>query len=427
MAQIGTSICILRSILPGDAVWTAWFAPIRATRFHHQRSHFGGAIQDQASPDTDLRVELNLDPRIDIMIVANLLAKIERSPLYLIDAGSDGTCRILEPSDLQSLIAGSMGMVVPLAISSSILETLPIIMADNHRVCKGVVELASMLYDRWPKEILSLRPSTTSWDIEGADPKVNAIMGIAVDLVKVSPLITGTFPPEFRRSVRPDLQCLRSFVHHRMRDLKISDLQKEDEMIMIRAIVILLTDRRFPSWTMMLLEDLFTPFVQELVRYIPHLFHLRSAPWYGGITGSSNPVVIEGHAEVDQRIVDQLVIGLSQILGDLRPLDRPDPISIEQKIQIRNLWTAVPQNPATPIIHRPDLDIVFDLTDWQKSLSAFAARMSAIYDLGRIPATILLKHIVDQFWNPASNTFGISPLGVGSPIIYNSLNRAADP
>ena len=185
---------------------------------------------------------------------------------------------------------------------------------------------------------------------------------------------------------------------------------------MVRAIVVLLSDRQFPSWTIMLLEDLFTPFVQELIRYIPHLFHLRSAPWYGGINGSSNPLVIQGHPEVDQRIVDQLVIGFSQILGDLRPYDRPDPISIEQKIQIRNLWTVVPQDPATPIIGRPDLDIAFDLSDWQKSLSAYAARMSAIYDKGRVPATILLKHIVDQFWNPTSNAFGISPLGVASPI-----------
>ena len=177
MAQIGTSICILRSILPGDESWTGWFAPIRGTRFHHQRSHFGGAIQDQASPGTDLRVELNLDPRMEVMIVANLLAKIERSPLYLIDAGSDGVCKILDPADLQGLTAGSMGMVVPVEIPPSVLDIMPFFMADSRRISMGVVELASMLHDRWPQEILSLRPSTTPFDIEGADQKVNAIMG----------------------------------------------------------------------------------------------------------------------------------------------------------------------------------------------------------------------------------------------------------
>ena len=125
--------------------------------------------------------------------------------------------------------------------------------------------------------------------------------------------------------------------------------------------------------------------------------------------------------------ISYFTIGFSQILGDLRPYDRPDPIAIEQKIQIRDLWKVLPQNPATPVFNRPDLDITFDLSNWQTSLSAYAQRMSLIYDQGRIPATILLKHIVDQFWNPTTNIFAISPIGVASPIIYNSLNRAVDP
>ena len=425
--QIGTSICVLRSVLPGDEGWVAWFAPIRGARFHHQRSHFGGAIQDQASPDKDLRVDLQLQPRMETMMVANLLAKIERSPLYLIDAGSDGVCKILEQTDLQSLTAGSMGLIVQVEIPSQIIEHLPFLMADARRIATGVVELASMLYDRWPVEIASIRPSTSALDIDGVDPKINAILAIAVDLVKVAPLITGTFPPDLRRSIRPELQNLRSFVSLRMRDLEASYWQKEDTMIMLRAIVMILSDRHFPAWTFMLMEDLFTPFVQELIRYIPHLFHLRSAPWYGGIGGTINPVVITGHQNVDERIVNQLTIGFSQILSDLQPYDHPDPITVEQKTRIRDLWEPVPTNRTTPVHNRPDLDITFDLTDWQASLGAFVHRMSLMYDQGRIPETILLKHIIDQFWDPVTNTFAISPLGVKSPIKYNSVSRAVDP
>jgi hypothetical protein len=212
-----------------------------------------------------------------------------------------------------------------------------------------------------------------------------------------------------------------------MRDLEASYWQKEDTMIMFRAIVMILSDRNFPAWTIMLMEDLFTPFVQELIRYIPHLFHLRSAPWYGGIGGAFNPVVITGHQNVDERIVNQLTLGLQQILNDLQPLDHPDPITVEEKTRIRDLWKPVPITPATPVHNRPDLDIAFDLTDWQASLGAYVHRMSLMYDQGRIPETILLKHIIDQFWDPVTVTFAVSPLGVKSPIKYNSVTRAADP
>jgi hypothetical protein len=49
---------------------------------------------------------------------------------------------------------------------------------------------------------------------------------------------------------------------------------------------------------------------------------------------------------------------------------RPRGYTIEQKIQIRDLWKVLPQNPATPVFNRPDLDITFDLSNWQTSLSA---------------------------------------------------------
>ena len=76
-----------------------------------------------------------------------------------------------------------MGLVIPVSISQWTFEAFPRFMADPHLVSQGIVELASMIHDQWPLEIMALRPSKTSWDLDNVDPRTNAIMGIAIDLV----------------------------------------------------------------------------------------------------------------------------------------------------------------------------------------------------------------------------------------------------
>jgi hypothetical protein len=318
-----------------------------------------------------------------------------------------------------------MGLIVPVEIPSPIIEHLPFLMADNRRIATGVVELASMLYDRWPAEIVSIRPSTSAFDIEGVHPKINAILGIAVDLVKIAPLITGTFPLGFRRSDRAELLVLGSFSDLRLRYIKKSDYHNEDILKKIRAIVMLLIDRKFPVWTFFILEDLFSPLVQELICYIPHLFHLRSSPHYGGHRGGISPVKFEGDILVNPRIVDRVERNLPMLVGNLYPYIQPESLSIHKKVEIRRLWRQG-SDPLRPIEDRPDLDIDFDLDDWRNSLSYYLTRMSAIHDPGEPPSVVFIKHIIDQFWDPTSRSFKMSSSGLLSPVWYISLLHTSD-
>ena len=156
-----------------------------------------------------------------------------------------------------------------------------------------------------------------------------------------------------------------------MRDVGPDEYLDESQMIVYRSLVSLLIEADFPAWTVILLEDLFTPLIQELIRYIPQLFHLRSAPWYGGHRGTAKPLNITGHPPVEVDIVLRLQESFFTILGDLRPYDRPASISLDRKIQIRNLWVQNPIHPRSPIVGRPDLDIEFDLSIWERDITAF--------------------------------------------------------
>ena len=421
--QIGTSICILRSLIPNRRI-IAVFSPLRTTRFIPARSITIERLPDQTTPSFDFQVEItDLDQTSDLLLVAGFLAKIDRSPLFLIDAGADGSCRII--SDPSSFVAGSCGLSTPVPLNPPIRHLLAQISSNPHQLARGLVEMAHFILSTWPPQIFSLLPRSEDLDFLDSGDTVRAILGIAMDLGRITPLITGTFPLGFRRSDRAELLVLGSFSDLRLRYIKRSDYHNEDILKKIRAIVMLLIDRKFPVWTFFILEDLFSPLVQELICYIPHLFHLRSSPHYGGHRGGISPVKFEGDILVNPRIVDRVERNLPMLVGNLYPYIQPESLSIHKKVEIRHLWRQG-SDPLRPIEDRPDLDIDFDLDDWRNSLSYYLTRMSAIHDPGEPPSVVFIKHIIDQFWDPTSRSFKMSSSGLLSPVWYISLLHTSD-
>ena len=123
MTQIGMSICVLRSILPqsgGGA--TAWFALLRSARHLGGRSVYSEEIVDPTSPDQDVRIEIGAND--ESYHLAGLLAMIERSPLFIIDSGAAGDHKILLQADLNRLMAGSMGLVVPVPLEDQMIAAV---------------------------------------------------------------------------------------------------------------------------------------------------------------------------------------------------------------------------------------------------------------------------------------------------------------
>ena len=96
----------------------------------------------------------------------------------------------------------------------------------------------------------------------------------------MAPLILGIFPPGFSRLGLQFVSGSLAFYPHRLYESDSCGVILDSSLERIRAVVISLIDRQFPVWCFMLLETSFPPFVQDIIRYIPHLFHLRSAPWY---------------------------------------------------------------------------------------------------------------------------------------------------
>ena len=98
-------------------------------------------------------------------------------------------------------------------------------------------------------------------------------------------------------------------------------------------------------------------------------------------------------------------------------------------MRIRNLWRYsfdIDKDPMDPIPTRPDLNVLFDLANWETDLKAYLQMMSAIHDHGRTPSTLLIKHIIDQFNDPLTGEFAAGSLGIKAPIYFGSLIRNLD-
>ena len=135
---------------------------------------------------------------------------------------------------------------------------------------------------------------------------------------------------------------------------------------------------------------------------------------------------LEGDISVSPKIVDRVERSILAVTGDLFPYIQFEPLHPLKMVEIRHLWMPPGWGLYQRLPNRPDLDIEFDMINWQQSLSHHVARMSAIHDPGNPPSVLYLKHILDQFWDPTSRSFGVGQSSLHAPIYFVSLKRPSD-
>ena len=192
--------------------------------------------------------------------------------------------------------------------------------------------------------------------------------------------------------------------------------------VLIRTLIQILIDKTFPVWVFWSLEDIFTPFVQELIRYIPYLYHLRASPGYGAHADPSHPIF--RMASPQEHLRTETITKISEkyldFVGDLSAYDHPVAISSVEKIAYRDAWIAGSHNLAA----RPDLTPgPLDLDIWAHTLKAYIARVSFIHEQSTNPDVTTVKHILDQFTKPGIDEFKVGPRGLCEPIKFISLSQ----
>ena len=145
----------------------------------------------------------------------------------------------------------------------------------------------------------------------------------------------------------------------------------------IRAVVISLIDRQFPIRSFMLLESSFPPFVRDIIRYIPHLFHLRSAPWYGQGYHPRCADDLDRFPDHPRELRSILSSKIQMIMDDVDLYICFDSISTDRQIDVRNLWSPAHTDPLAQVPRRPDLQVCFDL----RKLDEYLSYMRKNYDI----------------------------------------------
>jgi hypothetical protein len=344
-----------------------------------------------------------------------------------VDGGADGS----EPKivgQIGQLAAGSMGLVIPVSLDQTQAAALSALTLGNHQAVEGLFKIAAQIFDQFPAHLRSSLLPSAPTDGLPLDPRSWTVNHMVRQLIMVSPLISGSWPPSFGQSTRADLQDLEGyggFSSLRLRDLKEKDLEDEQLIYLIRTLLQILSDRSFPIWSFYILEDVFTPVVQELVRYCPPLLHLRSHTFYGSFRQNDRVVLIDGQLNgIDRQIIDRTIQNRNMIMNDPTWYDAPRSFSMNERIAIRNMSQRVPASMAE-IVGRPDLSsapMIMD-GDWKRSLQAFIVRMSKVHDPGHYPLASVIRHILDQHYDSHSGEFAAGAEGIRSPLIYSSFQR----
>jgi hypothetical protein len=394
----GVQPMILRSMIPSELGLVCFFAPLRIQPAVAPRtSLIQSDLTYSRSPSKDVRVIVRpSDEHSHWLIVANTLAKSEMSPVFLIDMGIEcSEPSIIWPSQLHEavFVAGSMGIITKIKVTHGILESMMSLASGPNEIGFAIAKMASIIYHGWPEVDLCLRPHNSGpHDPEAAKAQIMA------DLIHIAPLITGCFAPSAGRAADLVSQtiCRTSFASLKLRDISLEDMIAEDHRILkiYLALRRVLLDPRTPVWPFYLLEDVFSVAVQEIVRYSPDLFHLRSRHHYGF------PLPIpESALSADQNIlVPENIFELAPtIMGSIYPLT-DQKITFEQKLAIRNHGLASLNQ--SPIGDRFDLDVSDPLIlggnqDLTK-LAGYIKAMSFKYDWGFTPAPQVIQLILQH-------------------------------
>jgi hypothetical protein len=423
--NVGCTICVLRNVLQKDQKITAWFAPLRGQRFLGSRTSFGAKVVDHSYPSKDIRVDLHTsDPLCDDLLIANVLAKIERSPIFVIDCGLDGTEAVILTPDFPAMVAGSMGFVIPVPIRRDQVGALRNLIGGSGETICGILKLAAGIFERCPQEIRSLLPLTQG-------DRSKSVLDIAAALIKASPFITGIFPSSFSKSTDPRIQNLASiggFSGIKLREIDVDDLMDEDLVRLLKTLMVILMDRRYPIWIFYLLEDVHTPLVQELIRYLPIMVHLRASPIYGSYASNRHSALIPTEGDISEIPAQDIIAFEAQrimILSDLSWYLSPRSLSWSERLIIRSLWYPG-SSEDSEIVRRPDLTPIKPEMSpgiWAEPLGGFIKRMSHIHDPGSFPQNIVITHLMEQVFDQVTGEFAAGSRGVAEPIFYRSYQR----
>ena len=326
----------------------------------------------------------------------------------MIDHGSDGKDpKLVLPSTLviAQFVAGSMGLICRVAADQVLIQSLQRLAAGPYEVLVDLCKLVNQIYHHWPLVDVALRPGINS-GIE--DPLISKTQ-IMHDLVRVAPLIAGCFAPFCGSSHHLEDQIMARAACNalRLRDLTVKDLEANDKYLLRIYVALrrILLHPSTPVWPFHLLEDILAVPIQELIRYSPDLYHLRSRHHYGephAIAQSDDRDVPGAH-----RIYEMVhaVRGKEhEIMGIMYP-NHDGSLSDDQKIAFRNhgvqarSWDAIP--------NRFDLDVNSDIIlgrSWTlPELDGYIRWMSFRHDWGRYPSA----EAIDLILRPSSG--GVIP------------------
>ena len=324
--------------------------------------------------------------------MANILAKAERYPIFIVDHGVDGkTPKLVMPAALVTaqFVAGSMGLIARVPTDPELISALQRLSAGPYEITVSLAKLVLQIYHHWPEIDLSLRPGLNN----GVDNPLISKTQILGDLVKIAPLIAGCFAPMCGNSHRLGDQIMARAACNslRLRDLSVKDLEANDKYLLRIYVALrrILLHPQTPVWPFHLLEDILSVPIQELIRYSPDLYHLRSRHHYG------QPVAI-ARTEADQDIpgahhLYELVNAVRgqehEIMAGLYPVHDaivPD----DQKLALRNHGMLSIGQAAIP--DRFDLDVRVDVISGQSwtvsELGGYIQYMSFRCDWGRFPS-----------------------------------------
>ena len=229
----GLQPMILRSVLPGgDGSLICFLAPLRIQESVALRTTLidDPGLERSKSPGSDTRVRVRVsDERAHCLITANILAKAERSPVFMVDHGSDGKDpKILWPAEIVTakLVAGSMGLIVRVPTDPDLQRALQRLCAGPRQVMEAMAKLVNNIYHLWPSTDLALRPGINS----GTEDPLLSRTQILADLVKIAPLVAGCFAPVCGGShhLEDQIMARAAYNPYRLRDLTVADLEADD-------------------------------------------------------------------------------------------------------------------------------------------------------------------------------------------------------
>ena len=284
-------------------------------------------------------------------------------------------------------------------------------------ISEALANMAAWIHDIWPGGMIDLKPRSTSFGAVQLSERDQCILQISEDLVRAAPLIMGIFPPGFSRLGLEFVSGSLSIYPHRLYEFESCGVIQDPFLEKIRAVIISLIDRQFPIWSFMILESYFPPIVQDIIRYIPHLYHLRSAPWYGH--GGYHPRFaddLDRYPDDPSKLRYILSTRIQMIMDNQDHYIYTESIGSERKINIRNLWLN-PLDPLEPIPRRPDLQIDFDM----RNLEEYLKSMRMTYDRSDHPSIKLMLKIINQFWDPLTGAFAAHASGIAAPLVGDRL------